>query len=71
MSCSAHEELQLEWKWLVYHDPGTSHGVDTPAVRVVGLLTSKLGACEISEPRMRKGVPKSEAENAAVFSTFK
>ena len=33
MGCSVRDELQFEWRWLVYHDPGTSFGVDSPSVK--------------------------------------
>lgn len=45
MTCRVYEELLLEWKWLVAHDPGTRYGADSEAVILHWELVQHRATC--------------------------
>jgi len=55
MGCVTYDQILLEWKWLVYHDPGLSSGEDTLTVEVFWRLVEhqmKCPLCKVAAERM-------------------
>ncbi len=66
MGCPVHDELQLEWKWLVLHDPGTSNGEDSLTVKAFWEMVEHRRKCPVcrEEDIKQNSTPPSDAPHS-------